>query len=279
MGESLRVDVSDTGVLLALNNGAKRAAYAIANALNATAKAAQRDMQAGVGSQFTLRRADFVRRQSAVISQSTGGGFASAKDGRLRAGIAVGEKRRLLLSAFERGGDRRAAMVSSGYQPRGKRAAVPITGGPARPSKGSQVPLAFTFTGLRFIKGKRPGPRAGRFVSDYKGSKRKSRRAASSWKQGDVAFARHTTAKGAEQWKGQHRTFILPRTRKAPGGGVFQRVGPGRDDIRMVYSFAGVLHLDHRLNFYRTMRSTTNKVFQSNLRREVNATLAFNKAR
>lgn len=51
------------------------------------------------------------------------------------------------------------------------------------------------------------------------------------------------------QFKGQQRTFILKHTASNPFGGVYQRVGPGKDDIRLVYSFRRPFHLKSVLDF------------------------------
>ena len=51
------------------------------------------------------------------------------------------------------------------------------------------------------------------------------------------------------QYKGADRTFILKHTVNAPLGGVFQRIGPGCDDIRLVYSFHRAFKLKAVLDF------------------------------
>jgi hypothetical protein len=92
----------------------------------------------------------------------------------------------------------------------------------------------------------------------------------------DVRIAAHLTATGSVQWKGALRTFLLTQTAQAPKGGVFQRVGPGRGDIRMVYSFKPPFRLDRRLQFVESGMRIADRVFQLNLLKEVEATLAYN---
>lgn len=57
---------------------------------------------------------------------------------------------------------------------------------------------------------------------------------------------RTVTKSGAVQWKGKQRTFEA-WTPAAPKGAVFQRFGPGRDDIRIVYKFDAPFHLKRML--------------------------------
>jgi len=232
-----------------LKNGGKRMAFAVVNALNNTAKEIQRGERARVQSQFTLRKRDFVLREAAVIRAAAGGsGFASVSQRRFEARISVGQKPRLLLSGFEAGDLRRPV--------KGKNVAVPITGGPARPSFGSSVPKPFTFAGLSL---RRVTPR---------GQQKRKRRT-------QITLAAHISSRGTVQWKGAHRTFLLTQTRKAPKGGVFQRVGPGRDDIRTVYSFKPPSRLDRRLRFIQTGQEIAARFYAAELKRQVDAAFVY----
>ena len=115
----------DTSVLEGrVRNAPKRIAFAVVNAINATAKLAQRAVQLRAEDVFTIRKAEFIRRQVAVIKP-----FANVNQGRAYAEIAVGQKSRLLLPLFEKGGEREPF--------RGKSIAVPVE---ARPSKAASVP-------------------------------------------------------------------------------------------------------------------------------------------
>lgn len=259
MASALTVDVRGVEVLAALRNGNRRIAFAVVNALNRTIRDVQSAEQRGVEAEFTVRRREFIRRQAAVIS-SKSGGFARVASGRYQAQVQVGEKKGLLLSAFEAGGDRRAAMLATGQAPKGKRAAVPTVGGPARPMFAATVPKEFEFKALSIRK-----------VTARGASKRRSKRA--------VTFRAQVTNSGVVQFKGKHRTFVLLETARAPEGGVFQRVGPGRDDIRMVYSFKQGQRIDKRLNFVARARRVAVEKFAANLQAEVRSSLAFAAAR
>ena len=243
------VSIDASRPLALLRNGGKRMAFAVVNALNDTAKAIQTGEREHVSATFRVRKPEFLLRQAAVIKAAEGGsGFASVGAGRFEARISVGEKPRLFLSGFETGDERRPF--------KGKNVAVPLTGGPARPGFGSSVQEAFTFRNLNLRRTTARGQQ-----------KRKSKTT--------VRLRSHITATGKLQWKGAQRTFLLTQTRQAPKGGVFQRVGPGRDDIRMVYSFKSPFRLDRRLRFLETGQRIADQVFQRNLLLQVEKTLAY----
>lgn len=266
----LIVDVKDASALLMLRNGGKRMAYAVVNALNDTIKHVQKVEVANVGHLFTLRKGEFVKRNAAVIKQAgKGSGFASVGSGRYEARVQVGQKKRLLLAGFEAGNDRKSEMIASGYTPKGKSSAVPIIGRPARPSKQSSVPDAFTIKGLNLIIAKSSG-KSGRMVSDFSGSKYKSRRAKSVKGKSDVGFAR----KG-KRIIGEHRTFILAKSKKAPHGGVFQRIGPAKDDIRMIYSFVPNQKLKSVLKFVDHAYKASIERFPVAMRQQIDSAFAF----
>ena len=256
MASAITVDVRGAAVLATLRNGNKRIAFAVVNALNKTIRDVQTAEQVGVEREFTVRRKEFVKRQAAIISKKVGG-FASVKGARFEAQVQVGEKPRLLLSAFEKGGERRGAMQRTGVIPKGKRAAVPVVGGPARPSFASVVPKEFEFRALSIRKVTKRGGM----------TKRRTRSA--------VTFKAHVTTGGAVQFKGRQRTFVLTGTRQAPEGGVFQRIGPGRGDIRMVYTFKQNIRLDPRLGFVARARRVAFEKFGAYLKAEVQSSLAF----
>jgi hypothetical protein len=214
MAFDLVVEVKAAAVLGLLRDGQKRVAYAIATSLNATVKTIQAEERASARRRFRIRKDTFVMRQIAVISR---GDFADARLGKFYARIHVGQKERLLLPEFEAGGTRKPFGG-------GRRVAVPRTGGAARPTFGEGVTPGLTVKGLRLIK-----VRAGQVSRTAKGRSKRER--------GSVIFRAHQTATGKLQIKGARRTFVLQSTARAPQGGIYQRVGPGRDDIRLIYSF------------------------------------------
>ena len=267
----LVVDVRAADVLRGLGLAEKRVEYAVVNAVNKTIKLAQSEERLAVRAGFTVRKPEFMLRQAAVIRGRAGGsGFASVKDRRFEARMQVGEKPRLLLSKFEEGGRRTPF--------KGKHVAVPIPGGPARPSERQSVPEAFTFKGMAFVKSKRAGRGRmvkGKTAAHQAGQRAGTRRGASRAGSADTRFRSSRTRAGKTQWKGARRTFILDHTRNAPYGGVFQRVGPGRDDIRLVWSFAAALDIRPTLKFVERARKVSARAFPPALLAEISATIKF----
>ena len=100
----MRIDlqIDSAQLLLRLQNGQRRLAYGVVNAINNTAKRIQDAERRRVEEEFTVRKKDFIRREAAIINP-----FASLRQARAFAEIAVGQKSRLLLSAFERGAERK----------------------------------------------------------------------------------------------------------------------------------------------------------------------------
>lgn len=205
----------------------KNLAYSAAQAINASALEAQKRIRQRLREVFHIRRADFMDRSVKIFA------FANIGSNRPYAEIGIDNKARLLLSMFESGGAR--------VPFKGRSVAVPITGQVARPGIGSSVDPAFTFSALHFQRG--PITARGRGIS------RKSK-------------GKHKTRGQYYVWQGANRTFILPHTARAPYGGVFQRVGPGRDDIRLLYSFRRGIQLKAVLHFVETTQAAYQQVFQ-----------------
>lgn len=143
---NITIDISAAAALLRLEKGARRMGFAVANSLNTTAKAIQREQQEHVARTFILRPAtrQFVTRQAAIIR------FASYAANRFEAKVSVGERPRLLLSGFETGEERKPFV--------GRRVAVPVG---ARPTREASVPAELRIQALRLRRptvGRR-GPR------------------------------------------------------------------------------------------------------------------------
>jgi len=64
------------------------------------------------------------------------------------------------------------------------------------------------------------------------------------------------------QYKGSDRTFQLGSTAMNPAGGVYQRVGPKPDDIRLLYSYKAAFKLKAILDFVSTAEFTMNERFK-----------------
>lgn len=234
----LELGVDSAKCLLLLRDGPRRMRYAIVNALNQTALAIQAAERERVLRLFHVRKAEFLVGAPGRGGQTAIVRFASYSAGRLEARVETGQKARLLLPGYERGAPRRPAV--------GRRVAIPLTGGPARPSAAASVPAEFTFQQLRL--------RAA--------TARRARRR-------DVTFSAHLTRTGV-QYKGAHRTFILEQTAKLPEGGVFQRTGPARGDLRLAYPFKSHPRpLDHRLGYLETAAKTAARAFAPALQRQI----------
>ena len=127
------VDVRASDVLRMLREGRRRQTWAIANALNATAKDAQAAIKKHVAEKFVVRKTEFIMREAAIIKP-----FADARTNQLSVTISVGRKEGMLLPEYEAGAARRpqAPLVALGEPSVG----VPVVGGPARPTIQSVVP-------------------------------------------------------------------------------------------------------------------------------------------
>jgi hypothetical protein len=139
----INFQIDSAQLVLRLQNGQRRLAYAVVNAINNTAKRIQNAERLRVEEEFTVRKKEFIRRQAAIIKP-----FASVRQARAFAEIAVGQKPRLLLSAFERGTERKP------FTPAAQRVAEPVVGGPARPRFSQPVTPELRIGKLRFDRTK-----------------------------------------------------------------------------------------------------------------------------
>jgi hypothetical protein len=226
----IKVDF-DTSVLdKTVKRYTKNLAYSTAQALNDTAKEAQKRIRVHMRDVFKIRKADFMDRSIKIFA------FANVNANRPYAELGVDNKSRLLLSLFETGGTRSPF--------KGKTEAVPVIGQAARPSFEQPVTPSLTFQALNFQRAQVTG--AGKAVlSARKAAKNRKRKLSG----------------GYYVWQGSQRTFILPQTARHPFGGVFQRVGSKRDDIRMIYSFRQSVQVKKALDFVEITRSTFEDVF------------------
>lgn len=215
---------------------AKNLAFSAAQALNDAAKEAQNRIRANVHERFHVRQAQFVDRSIKIFA------FANARANRPYAEIGVDNKPRFILSLFEEGGARLPFV--------GKNVAVPVTGQAARPSFDDNVRPDLRFSALNFRKSAITSQGRQLLAARKRAGIRKRKLA------GQYII-----------WRGDQRTFILPQTRRAPLGGVFQRVGPGRDDIRLIYSFKSNVRLRAALDFVSTSEQSFNAVFQESFYR------------
>lgn len=198
----------------------KNLAFAAVNAINKTAKDLQLAEQQNVRSKFTVRKSEFMMRQAAVIKP-----FASVSQSRPFAEVAVGQKDRLLLSTFERGGTKTPFV--------GKNVAVPITGSPARPGFSAPVAGNLMITAL----GMKP---------ELSAVAKLQRRSLKGGTRKETASMRKdfTRAAAFEQpWQGRERTYLIP------GIGIFQRNGKEKKATTLLYKFVPRPQLKPTLGF------------------------------
>ncbi len=208
----IKVQIDTKALKTRTQREAKRLAFSTAQALNETAKEIQTAERVNLDRKFTVRKAGFLYRLIKITA------FASPRRGRAFAEVAIDPtKKRVLLGLFEKGGEKEPA--------KGKSVAVPLTGGPARPSFGQPVQEEFTFRKLR--------------------------------------FRRHRTKTGKVQWKGEHRTFIIPSL------GVLQRVGGKAKSsaAKLIYAFQRRPHLKALLDFTEIAVRTFNREWEEQFRR------------
>lgn len=62
--------------------------------------------------------------------------------------------------------------------------------------------------------------------------------------------ALHTTARGLVVLRGKQRTFVLDASEGVRVPGVYQRVGPGRHDIRLIWTYRGGIPIPQREFFF-----------------------------
>lgn len=264
----INVNVDAARVLLeleGLRNGPKRFAYAIERSGNETLKLIQKTEFEHVEDRLIIRNRPFffgsVDRPGGAAARITR--FFSVRDGRPFGEVAIqassqASQRTLLLGEFERGGGLRRP-----FTPGAKNVAVPITGRPARPSINRGVPPAFTIAGLKLkaYRGKRVVKRPGKSKTPERGFGDSGAVVASFDRLNNV------------QWKGLQRTFVLTRTPGADHGGVFQRFGPERGDIREIYAFLPPFPLEDKLDWEPTAQLVGDRWFPIFLESEVDKTL------
>lgn len=225
-------------------NYPRNLAFSTANAINDTAKDAQKAIREHMAQVFHIRSANskaFLDRSIKIMV------WANVRGGRPYAIIGIDNKasgrRAKLLSMFEEGGTRTAQV--------GRRVAVPRVGtGGARPSIESQINPNWLIQSLNMHK----APTAPRHA--LSGNPRNVKR-------------RKGQASSYQFWQGANGTFMLERSARAPYGGIFRRESAGKGDgaIRMLYSFRPSVPLPAVLSFVETTGQVFEARFMSNLNR------------
>ena len=73
------------------------------------------------------------------------------------------------------------------------------------------------------------------------------------------------TRKGTVQIQGKRRTFIIDarQTSDPRAWGIYQRTGPGKHDLEMIWAFRTKIMLPPRLHFYDTAEAVTSKEWKA----------------
>jgi hypothetical protein len=140
--------------------------------------------------------------------------------------------------------------------------AAPITGRPARPGINRAVDPQYRISSLH--------------LTGFRGKKRvvigRRRRGREQLLQahGEFGVAQIDRVRADNvQFKGRLRTFVLKHSARAPFGGIFQRFGSGRGDIREIYAFIPPFKLDQRLHWLDTANAIAPQLLHENMRRQV----------
>lgn len=183
--------------------------FAASLALNQTAKDVQRAEQVQIASNFVLRQAAFNLRHVRIPK------FSNKADRPMTVTVEIGE-RGAYLKKFQAPGTKTALDPSNPI-------AIPSTN--IRPSFGDSPARALYPKNLRLVP----------------------RKAVT----GMLPAQRHVTRHGVVQLKGKRRTFVLDPTehRGVKTWGVYQRTGPGRGDVRLIWTYKSRIPIPRLLDF------------------------------
>jgi hypothetical protein len=211
----------------------RQAPYALQLGLNDAAIDSQQAERELVASNFTLRRPKWV-----LDTIKIGRGDFATKE-KLSVRISIGEaaatpersKKEGLLAKFEEEGFKES---------RDPEMPIAVPTKALRPSFAEVVPASMFPSALRLV----------------------DRRTASGVLR-HITRQGHVTRGGVVQIQGKRRTFVLdPKTMYGVSAwAVFQRFGPARGDIRMIWRYKTKVHIPARLHFYDTVTRTFNEQF------------------
>jgi hypothetical protein len=167
----------------------------------------------------------FTIRRPWVLQGITIPRFSDKHDSPMMVSVELDPKR-AFLAKFEAGGVKQGSPILP--------IAIPSTA--LRPSFSDMPPLAF------YPKNLRLSPR--RDVV------------------GVLPALKHTTRRGVVQTQGKDRTFVLDQTMFGIRvAGVYQRIGPGRHDIRLLWTYKDRIPIPARLQFEATAVATVQAVW------------------
>jgi len=198
--------------------------FAASLALNQTAKDVRAAEQQEIAANFVLRQADFNLRHVRIPK------FSNKADDPMSVTVEIGERGKYL-QKFQAPG------VKTALDP-AMPIAIPSTN--IRPGFSDLAPRALYPKNLRLV------PRKG--VT------------------GILPAKRHVTARGVLQLKGKQRTFVLDPKEHfgVKTWGVYQRTGPGKQDVRLLWTFKSRIPIPKRLDFLAVGERVVNERWQEN---------------
>lgn len=259
----VRVDV-DSAVRALSNVRRDQLPFATSLAVNWTALGAQRDIRAHVRQEFTLRRPDFILKTIKVEK-----GDWATKRNPLAFRLKIDDKRydkgrRDLLAKFEAGGTRARP---------DRDAPVFIPSEHARPQFAAITPKRLFPFALRLQSGRGTvGFYLVQGSSLTATGKRRKRKAIKGILKAQVV----RTERGIRQWRGKARTFVLDplEHQGVKTWGVYQRTGPKREDVQLLWTYKARSRLPARLRFVATAQESADREFARNFRRAYAQALA-----
>lgn len=238
MNLSISLDISKATAFLT-DVEQRQIPFALARALNVTATEFQDEVRRGISGRFVLRQPKFIL-DSVKIER---GNFATSKGfktggGKFTATVSIGgegssHRNAGLLVKYEEGGEKISADPN---------APIIIPTQALRPSFAELPPRNLYPKNLRLIE----------------------RRSVD----GTLPAHVHRTKRGVEQLQGKQRTFVLdPRTNIGSRvWGVFQRYGPKRSDIRLIWRYKTRIQIPARLQFMDTAQRIVPERFAENFK-------------
>lgn len=250
----VNVTVDDAQLVLMLQNGQRRLAFGVVDALNATALRIRSAEEREVRDSFQVRRNEFWfgrAHAAAHILQ------ASVPKGRRYTEVSLSAPpgrgligNRFLAPMLTEGGVRKP------FTPSAARVAVPLTGSAARPSWASPVPKELEFRSIGLVKYRRN--KRGKAVRYRRPSGRQQSLYGTEGRVEMPAYEPGTW------WRGKQGTYMV--LREDGSGWVFQRQG-GRS--RAIYKFLDPMPVEKLLDWLYTAEITARRWFPEEMERQV----------
>lgn len=246
---SVTIDLDISSAVSKLTNIEERQIpFALARATNLTATDFQDAMRAGIAQRFILRRANFILNTVKIQR----GDFATSK-------------------GFKQGGGKFEATVSIGGDVGTKRAGsgilVKFEEGGEKRSSDPNTPLIMPTRALQ------PSPAELPPLNMYpKHLGLVERRGVTK----PIPAHIHVTRRGVPQIQGTRRTFVLDPSidHGANVWGVYQRFGPKRSDIRLIWRYRMRIQIPRRLQFNETAQRVVPDRFRQNFQKTLAEALA-----